>query len=88
MHLSRCRGRERHAASEDCGGSSSVSFLTRHIQSLKKRVRRFEEQFEEEMKYKVLHKELTEVSLSKNQLAKRHSVLFRPNFSHRESVHF
>lgn len=54
VHLSRCRGRDRQAASEDCGGSS-VSFLTRHIQSLKKRVRRFEEQFEEEMKYKVLH---------------------------------
>lgn len=67
MHLSRCRGRDRQAASEDCGGSS-VSFLTRHIQSLKKRVRRFEEQFEEEMKYKVLLREAAGVSLSKNRL--------------------
>lgn len=65
MRLSRCRGRDRAAGSEE-RGCSSVSFLTRHIQSLKKRVRRFEEQFEEEMKYKVFLKELTAYSLSKD----------------------
>lgn len=53
MYLCRCRGRDRPVEAED-GGPSSIPFLSRHIQNLKKRVRRFEEQFEEEMKYKVL----------------------------------
>ena len=34
-------------------GPPSIPFLTRQIQSLKRRVRRFEEQFEQEMNYKV-----------------------------------
>uniref|UniRef100_A0AAX7SVN1 FAM13A-like domain-containing protein n=1 Tax=Astatotilapia calliptera TaxID=8154 RepID=A0AAX7SVN1_ASTCA len=34
---------------------SSVPFLTRHIQTLKKKVRRFEDQFEQEMNYKPSH---------------------------------
>ncbi|CAJ1081333.1 protein FAM13C-like [Xyrichtys novacula] len=46
-----CRGRDRSEASED-EGPSSVPFLSRHIQTLKKRVRRFEDQFEQEMNYK------------------------------------
>lgn len=32
---------------------SSIPFLSRQIQTLKKRVRRFEDQFEQEMNYKV-----------------------------------
>ncbi|XP_070708235.1 protein FAM13C-like [Pempheris klunzingeri] len=46
-----CRGRDRPEGSEgDC--LSSVPFLSRHIQTLKKKVRRFEDQFEQEMNYK------------------------------------
>ncbi|XP_029953983.1 protein FAM13C-like [Salarias fasciatus] len=47
-----CRGRgDRDEGAED-EYPPSIPFLTRHIQSLKKRVRRFEEQFELEMNYK------------------------------------
>ncbi|XP_072228883.1 protein FAM13A-like [Leuresthes tenuis] len=38
-------------------GPPSIPFLTRQIQSLKRRVRRFEEQFEQEMNYKPSHNE-------------------------------
>lgn len=49
---SRCRGRDMPEGSEDeC--PSSIPFLSRQIQTLKKRVRRFEDQFEQEMNYKV-----------------------------------
>ncbi|XP_038591597.1 protein FAM13C [Micropterus salmoides] len=49
-----CRGRDRSEGSEDeC--LSSVPFLSRQIQTLKKKVRRFEDQFEQEMKYKPSH---------------------------------
>uniref|UniRef100_A0A3Q2TMJ9 FAM13A-like domain-containing protein n=1 Tax=Fundulus heteroclitus TaxID=8078 RepID=A0A3Q2TMJ9_FUNHE len=34
---------------------TSIPFLTRHIQSLKKRVRKFEDQFEQEMNFKPSH---------------------------------
>lgn len=52
VHLCRCRGRDPPEGSEDeC--PSSIPFLSRQIQSLKKKVRRFEDQFEHEMKYKV-----------------------------------
>lgn len=47
----RCRGDR----TQDSEGERplSVPFLTRHIQTLKKKVRRFEDQFEQEMNYKV-----------------------------------
>ncbi|XP_032429821.1 protein FAM13C-like [Xiphophorus hellerii] len=45
---------DRTEASED-ESPASIPFLTRHIQSLKKRVRRFEDQFEQEMNYKPSH---------------------------------
>ncbi|KAM9837871.1 protein FAM13C-like [Aulostomus maculatus] len=48
------RGRDRTDASEDrC--PSSISILSRQIQMLKKKVRRFEDQFEQEMNYKPSH---------------------------------
>lgn len=51
--LRRCRSLgDRTEVSED-ESPPSIPFLTRHIQSLKKRVRRFEDQFEQEMNYKV-----------------------------------
>ncbi|XP_075891269.1 protein FAM13C [Nelusetta ayraudi] len=72
-----CRGRDRAAGSEE-RSCSSVSFLTRHIQSLKKRVRRFEEQFEEEMKYKPSHNDKysnQEMIQVMNELAKARKQL-------------
>ncbi|KAG8009248.1 Protein FAM13C [Nibea albiflora] len=49
-----CRGRDRPESSEDeC--PSSIPFLSRQIQTLKKKVRRFEDQFEQEMNYKPSH---------------------------------
>ncbi|XP_051275951.1 protein FAM13C-like isoform X2 [Dicentrarchus labrax] len=49
-----CRGRDRPEGSEDeC--PSSIPFLSRQIQTLKKKVRRFEDQFEQEMNYKPSH---------------------------------
>lgn len=48
---SRFRGARMDGSDDEC--SSSVLFLTRQIQTLKKRVRRFEDQFEQEMNYKV-----------------------------------
>ncbi|KAI3365139.1 hypothetical protein L3Q82_010107, partial [Scortum barcoo] len=49
-----CRGRGLPECSEDeC--SSSIPFLSRQIQTLKKKVRRFEDQFEQEMNYKPSH---------------------------------
>ncbi|KAM3592625.1 uncharacterized protein V6R79_022430 [Siganus canaliculatus] len=49
-----CRGRDRSEGLEDqC--PSSVPFLRRQIQALKKKVRRFEDQFEQEMNYKPSH---------------------------------
>ncbi|MED6269385.1 hypothetical protein CHARACLAT_032558, partial [Characodon lateralis] len=50
-----CRslGERTEVSEEEC--PTSIPFLTRHIQSLKKRVRRFENQFEQEMNYKPSH---------------------------------
>ncbi|XP_068162309.1 protein FAM13C-like [Antennarius striatus] len=45
------RGRDRLEGSES-ESSSSIPFLSRHIQTLKKRIRRFEHQFEQERNYK------------------------------------
>ncbi|XP_049420201.1 protein FAM13C-like [Epinephelus fuscoguttatus] len=50
-----CRGRDRAEGSEDPECPSSIPFLTRQIQMLKKKVRRFEDQFEQEMNYKPSH---------------------------------
>lgn len=51
MSRSRCRGVRAEGSDDKC--PSSVLFLTRQIQTLKKRVRRYEDQFEQEMHYKV-----------------------------------
>ncbi|XP_031698005.1 serine/threonine-protein phosphatase 1 regulatory subunit 10-like [Anarrhichthys ocellatus] len=48
-----CRARDRTEVSEDLECPLSIPFLTRQIQTLKKKVRRFEDQFEHEMNYKV-----------------------------------
>lgn len=52
--MSRSRGHgDRTQESEEDEFPSSIPFLTRHIQTLKKKVRRFEDHFELEMNYKV-----------------------------------
>ncbi|XP_061564518.1 protein FAM13A-like [Cololabis saira] len=48
-----CRGTRTEASGDEL--PPSIPFLTRQIQSLKKRVRRFEDQFEQEMNYKPSH---------------------------------
>ncbi|KAM8837119.1 protein FAM13C-like [Spinachia spinachia] len=50
-----CQARDSSEVSEEPSCPSSISFLTRQIQTLKKKVRRFEDQFEQEMNYKPSH---------------------------------
>ncbi|XP_075934458.1 protein FAM13C-like [Anarhichas minor] len=50
-----CRARDRTDVSEDLECPLSIPLLTRQIQTLKKKVRRFEDQFEHEMNYKASH---------------------------------
>ncbi|KAM3860036.1 protein FAM13C [Diretmus argenteus] len=72
-----CRGRGRMEGSEDeC--PPSIPLLTRHIRTLKKKVRKFEERFEQEMNYKPSHndksanaemvKVMTELAKTRQQL--------------------
>ncbi|XP_044034144.1 protein FAM13C-like [Siniperca chuatsi] len=72
-----CRGRDRPEGSEDeC--PSSIPFLSRQIQTLKKRVRRFEDQFEQEMNYKPSHNDKysnPEMIRVMNELAKARKQL-------------
>ncbi|XP_075996625.1 protein FAM13C, partial [Genypterus blacodes] len=49
------RGRGRTEGSDGGQVPPSVPLLTRHIQTLKRKVRKFEEQFEQEMNYKPSH---------------------------------
>ncbi|XP_035853655.1 protein FAM13C-like isoform X2 [Sander lucioperca] len=50
-----CRGPDRTEGSEDPACPPSIPSLTRHIQALKKKVRRFEDQFEQQMNYQPSH---------------------------------
>uniref|UniRef100_A0A3Q1H1M6 Protein FAM13C-like n=1 Tax=Acanthochromis polyacanthus TaxID=80966 RepID=A0A3Q1H1M6_9TELE len=50
-----CRGRADRTKEPEDQCPPSIPFLTRHIQTLKKKVRRFEDQFEMEMNYKPSH---------------------------------
>ncbi|KAM4527006.1 protein FAM13A-like isoform 1-T1 [Fundulus diaphanus] len=51
--LCRRLGDRTDVSEDEC--PTSIPFLTRHIQSLKKRVRKFEDQFEQEMNFKPSH---------------------------------
>jgi len=51
--LSRARGVVRTEAHGDAKESTSISLLTKHIQTLKRKIRKFEERFEQDMNYKV-----------------------------------
>ncbi|XP_020513187.2 protein FAM13C [Labrus bergylta] len=72
-----CRGRERAEVVEDeC--PHSIPFLGKHIQTLKKKVRRFEDQFEHEMNYKPSHNDKysnPEMIRIMNELAKARKQL-------------
>nr|XP_046233644.1 protein FAM13C-like [Scatophagus argus] len=72
-----CRGRDRPEGSEDeC--PASIPFLSRQIQTLKKKVRRFEDQFEQEMNYKPSHNDKysnPEMIRVMNELAKARKQL-------------
>ncbi|XP_068455348.1 protein FAM13C-like [Clinocottus analis] len=50
-----CRARDRTEVPEVPECPSSIPFLTKQIQTLKKKVHRFEDQFEQEMNYKPSH---------------------------------
>uniref|UniRef100_A0A3B5AXE3 FAM13A-like domain-containing protein n=1 Tax=Stegastes partitus TaxID=144197 RepID=A0A3B5AXE3_9TELE len=50
-----CRGRADRTEEPEDQCPPSIPFLTRHIQTLKKKVRRFEDQFEQETNYKPSH---------------------------------
>lgn len=43
----------RPETSDDAKDAPSIQLLTKHIQTLKRRIRKFEERFEQEMNYKV-----------------------------------
>uniref|UniRef100_A0A8C1J312 Family with sequence similarity 13 member C n=1 Tax=Cyprinus carpio TaxID=7962 RepID=A0A8C1J312_CYPCA len=55
QHLIMARGVVRTEVSGDAMEATSIPNLTKHIQTLKRKIRKFEERFEQEMKYKPSH---------------------------------
>ncbi|XP_060794889.1 protein FAM13C [Neoarius graeffei] len=55
QHLILPRGMVRPETSDDAKDAPSIPLLTKHIQMLKRRIRKFEERFEQEMNYKPSH---------------------------------
>ncbi|KAM9462164.1 protein FAM13C [Clarias gariepinus] len=55
QHLILPRGMVRPETSDDAKDAPSIPLLTKHIQTLKRRIRKFEERFEQEMNYKPSH---------------------------------
>ncbi len=51
--LFRARGVVRTEVPGDAKEDTSIPLLSKHIQTLKRKIRRFEERFEQEMNYKV-----------------------------------
>ncbi|XP_047464983.1 protein FAM13C-like [Mugil cephalus] len=73
-----CRGRGDRTEGPEAECPSSIPFLTRHIQTLKKKVRRFEDQFEQETNYKPSHNDKysnPEMVRVMNELAKARKQL-------------
>ncbi|MBN3302782.1 FA13C protein, partial [Amia calva] len=72
------RGIVRADPSEGTKEPLSVPLLTKHIQNLKKKIRKFEERFEQDRKYKPSHNDKTsnpEIVKLMNDLAKSHKQL-------------
>uniref|UniRef100_A0A671RLI7 Family with sequence similarity 13 member C n=1 Tax=Sinocyclocheilus anshuiensis TaxID=1608454 RepID=A0A671RLI7_9TELE len=55
QHLIMARGVVRTEVPGDAKEATSIPLLTKHIQTLKRKIRRFEERFEHEMNYKPSH---------------------------------
>ncbi|XP_031416714.1 protein FAM13C [Clupea harengus] len=55
QHLIMARGIARTDAEEVAKDTPSIPLLTKHIQALKRKIRKFEERFEQEMNYKPSH---------------------------------
>ncbi|XP_039509273.1 protein FAM13C [Pimephales promelas] len=55
QHLIMARGVVRTEVHGDAKESTSISILTKHIQTLKRKIRKFEERFEQDMNYKPSH---------------------------------
>lgn len=55
QHLIMARGLLRAEVSGDAKDAASITLLTKHIQTLKRKIRKFEEHFEQEMHYKPSH---------------------------------
>ncbi|XP_030631718.1 protein FAM13C [Chanos chanos] len=55
QHLIMARGTARTADLEDVKDPPTIPLLTKHIQTLKRKIRKFEERFEQEMNYKPSH---------------------------------
>ncbi|XP_051779102.1 protein FAM13C isoform X3 [Erpetoichthys calabaricus] len=72
------RGLVSASSSEDAKESTTVAMLTKHIQNLKKKIRKYEEQFEQERNYRPSHNDKTahpEIMKLMNDLAKSRKQL-------------
>ncbi|XP_039627457.1 protein FAM13C isoform X3 [Polypterus senegalus] len=72
------RGLVSASSSEDTKESTTVAMLTKHIQNLKKKIRKYEEQFEQERNYRPSHNDKTahpEIMKLMNDLAKSRKQL-------------
>uniref|UniRef100_A0A9J8BVI6 Family with sequence similarity 13 member C n=1 Tax=Cyprinus carpio carpio TaxID=630221 RepID=A0A9J8BVI6_CYPCA len=59
QHLIMARGVVRTEVPGDAKEATSIPLLSKHIQTLKRKIRRFEERFEQEMNYKPSHNDKT-----------------------------
>ncbi|XP_055032127.1 protein FAM13C isoform X1 [Misgurnus anguillicaudatus] len=59
QHLIMARGVVRTETPGDVKEATSITLLTKHIQTLKRKLRKFEERFEQEMNYKPSHNDKT-----------------------------
>uniref|UniRef100_A0A3B4WBA8 Family with sequence similarity 13 member C n=1 Tax=Seriola lalandi dorsalis TaxID=1841481 RepID=A0A3B4WBA8_SERLL len=89
---SRGRGDRTEGSEDMC--PPSIPFLTRQIQTLKKKVRRFEDQFEQEMNYKPSHNDkysnpemvrvMSELAKARKQLKGKNIVSCRTRYGSRQ----
>ncbi|XP_062859539.1 protein FAM13C [Trichomycterus rosablanca] len=78
QHFIMPRGMVRLETSDDAKDAPSIALITKHIQTLKKRIRKFEERFELEMNYKPSHNDKSanpEVLRLMSELAKSRKQL-------------
>ncbi|XP_017338103.2 protein FAM13C [Ictalurus punctatus] len=78
QHLILPRWMVRPETSDDDKDTQSIPLLTKHIQTLKRRIRKFEERFEQEMNYKPSHNDKTanpEIFQLMSELAKSRKQL-------------